>query len=315
VVSKSNAKIAISFRFVKNAQSGAVAKRAADELANATARFLVEDVVFAVASYRFDEMKRILTDTLQREIGQEMDHMISLVSSMMSPPDGATSPQGNITPAAGTSAYPGSITAQRAGVNWSSRSYNYMMHKARKGKPQDWWVYSGQLQAKLGTRGFYTSNFGPIRVTVSRFAGKQGRDSKGRFQQGKSLPTRFPRIENIQSLGLKGRPSVYYTVATVAVDVFGYITADMLPSIASDNPADIAPNNRSGRRIVDLVKNKAIRNRLGAAKKGEYRQLLDPFLSYYLTRAVPGRVNKVLERTIQRTAGSSSSTASTLSRG
>lgn len=288
----------LNFRFKRNVQTGDISRNT-DDWSNITSKMILEDVVFAQAAYRFDEVRTTLRMKLTEEIGREMDHMVSLISTMMSPPDGARGPQGDITNLAGSAP----MTATQAGVNWSDRSINYLLWKHHHNKPGNWWQLSGKLNQALSQRSFYTSNFGPIKVDVARKT-ELGRDAKGRFTS-RNKDTVIGRAENITSLGVKGRPSVSYTVATVTVTVLGRITAEMLPGLATGDPRKLAPANRNGSRVVDLIRNRDVRNKLSAAPRGEYRQLLDPFLSYYLTRTVPLRVNRVIDNTLQRTGNGS----------
>lgn len=293
-------KTALNFAFRKNAQTGQVTRSNA-AFADIASVIILDDVVFPIANYRFYQAKDILRRGIAEGVGRELDHMVNQISVLMSPPDGSTAPKGEITNLAGSSP----ITAGQAGVHWQDRTTSYLLWKLHKNKPDNWWTLTGKLNKSLSRSSFYTTNFGPIKIEVTRNS-ERGRNSKGQFI---SIPkdTVIRRAENVTSLGLRGRPSVYYSVATVTVSVFGRITAEMLPGLATSDPKKLAPADRNGSRVIDLIRNDDVRHKLGGGPKGGYRHLLDPFLSYYLTRTVPVRVNRVIENTLQRTGGSSSS--------
>jgi len=157
------------------------------------------------------------------------------------------------------------------GAGWGSRSNAYMKQKKKEGYTGDWWLRTGELRKQLSNEALY-KQLGPVIVTFTKTDG----EVKGEAKQTAS--------------GRKGNVSSTYSVGRLDVQVMGRVTLDML--------GNALHGGNSGKLIPSLFSDKSIANKLLHRGATGYRPVLEPFLSYYLTRAIPNAVFNRTEKLI-----------------
>jgi len=146
-----------------------------------------------------------------------------------------------------------------------------MKYKVRKYRTRRWFKNTGRLQDQLASIGTYRSAYGPIsiRFTPTPLASPGGVSSLGRSGGGQSTRIMIGKLE---------------------VSPLRRINLNDLPGIgqkASYNPRLMNP-------LADSVEKKLT----SRPKQGKYRPVLEPFLTYYLTRRIPNAVYRRLEDTL-----------------
>jgi hypothetical protein len=245
--------------------------------------------------------------------------MALLIGRFLPLPDKYTGPSGQMSMNEGLS-----TTAQRFGfrqtfmrqstqIEWAKRSKKYLAWKRQHHLPDKWWAAHGKLQGELMSKNadFYEDTFGPIRVRLERPAA--GRNAQGRFTRTNPAiksavnPSRpeagaIQGRVNVTTPSNRGRVSAEVTVGTLKVDVFGKITPAMLPGLASPIWAPQQADPTPGEGLVGLFPNDGpggLRNKLLGTRQGRhYRYAIEPFVSFYLMRAIPNAVWRRTEKLI-----------------
>lgn len=213
---------------------------------------------------------------------------------------------------------------QDTGIKWAKRSRRYLAWKKKNGMAGYWWKKTGRLKSWLNNAGrgrFYEQAFGPVRVLFTR-------------QPNAKLENPL-----LTKSGLSGKISQTVSVGRLEVLVFNRITPSMMPGLASMDPrsnplpglgvarllASRFPNNAQVRKLAqqsfrydetkyqdqripaDEIHQKIWRKkwRMKRVKTvtpqgGKNRPALDPFVSFYLTRAIPNAVWRRTEQFVQR---------------
>jgi len=283
----------LRFRFRTNNQTKVSVNESVRSMAKDFASILVNQVVISASNKAFANAKRTLTNNVRAAVSREVVQLTYMVGRFLVQPDGATGPNGEISafdPVASEHArklgrgFYGDLSRyslKNSGVNWRPRTNQYLMWRAKQGVMHDnWWDYTGDLHEAVSKTNFYYENFGPISVQfVRNTEATPGRDV---------------------TLTGRGRTSATAHVGTIIVNVLGRITPEMLPALAAgkpDNGATPTGRNHIGRLVAD----DDIRAKLEGNKS--YRPILEPFLAYYLTRAIPNAVFRQTERLVETSAG------------
>jgi hypothetical protein len=232
----------------------------------------IDNVGFRAAKNR----QRRLQANLQRDfapvVEQELQNMARDVSRMAiglanpnNPPPGVLSITGRITRAMiGNS---GPMTVASMTGTWAVRTKAYMKRKVRKYGTRRWFKNTGRLQEQLGSVGTYRSAYGPMSV--------------------KFFPSALQMAGGVSSLGRSGGgQSRNISVGRLEVAPFRRLTLADLPGIgqqATYNPRLLSP-------LADSVERK-----LTGRASSKYRPVIEPFLTYYLTRRIPNAVYRRLE--------------------
>lgn len=193
----------------------------------------------------------------------------------------------NVTSFEGDTDVGGSF-ARRAGANprwsfsypWTPRTQKYLRDKAKVKGHTRWWDYDGKLAGFLNANQLL-STFGPIKVEFERvnkkISGGYTRNELGQFAPADSGRTKVTSLVGV------GRPTVDAQILAgrIKVSVLGRITPAMLPGILNGDPADIPPAWSSS--LFGLLPGD-IQLRLD---RKIHRYTIEPYLSWYLSRAVP----------------------------
>jgi hypothetical protein len=322
----------INFQWVSNAQSMKVTEiREIKATTDGFARMIVDEVALASSESAYKEARVRFIQGVRKAVLVEVSRMAMTIGRRFPLPDKYTGPHGQMSlfdAGANTGDFSTvkgmSETARRFGfqstfdrestnITWAKRTRDYMQHKRKWGKPQRWWEYSGDLKKDLGSKGegFYQEIFGPVRVTFSR---PPGRDARGRFTKHSNIvrtkaydPSSGEdrgNVVNVTRSGQRGTVSADYEVGRLEVSVFGKITPRMLPALNGKtmNPKLAEPADGPG--IAQLFPNGETKTKLLTTRQGErYRYALEPFVSWYLTRAIPNAVWRRTESLVMTGAG------------
>ena len=234
--------------------------------------FAVENVGFSAARNRQRRLKANLRRDFAPVVERELQSMARDVARMgvglanpNNPPPGVLRITGRVAAAMAGNSGPMSIASMTG--TWAVRTKAYMRWKVRKYRTRRWFKNTGRLQQQLGNVGTYRSAYGPvsIRFTPTSLSGRaSGVSSLGRSARGRSTNIMIGRLE---------------------VNPLRRLQASDLPNIGE--PATY--NQRLLSPLADSIERKL------SGRKGKYRPVLEPFLSYYLTRRIPNAVFRRLE--------------------
>lgn len=285
----------INFRFVGNAQTGKARRSVNEQSArDSRGRFqklqqmfntIVEDVALNSADRTFKSAKASLEAGVQAEIQKEITQMARMVGQFLVQPENAFGPSGTITSKQTTISDQSRSLFGRTnilytdlskfGAGWGSRTNEYMRRKKAAGYPGSWWLRTGDLRRQLSNENLY-KELGPIRVSFV----KTTEPLTGKIKQTSS--------------GRKGNLSATYSVGRLEVAVMERVTLDML--------ANALNGGNNGKLVPSLFKDKKLAGKLLRRGQTGYRPVLEPFLSYYLTRAIPNAVFNRTEKLISNTS-------------
>src|SRR3990167_10175180 len=298
-------KYRLDFRFNFNHQTGGSNIQAVRTKAAKFSQFVVTDVAVGVADSRYRELVNKLDRSIESAIHRELDYISGYIGKhVIGARDGAPGPRGNLSHRAGQAAglppslRPNLTMGLRAVTPpWSPRGADYLKQKQRKYGHRQWWKNTGSLGATLSEARVYEQVYGPIKVSLVRNSGNNlSKASRGADIRpgpwGKSL-VETPRLRG------KGVREVRVAIGSLRVSAFGRITPGMLKARATLNPVDfknsdlISPFIGVGGRGGDAF------DKLAGQSTRPHRYVIEPFVSWFLTRAVPNAVQKRLERTIK----------------
>ena len=284
--------LGINFRVAVSAQKKTPVKEQVKQGMGGFARYIVRDVALRTSDRYFAQARATLTRNVESDVRKEILQMATMIEKFLIQPERATGPKGTLTPANKELSEAGSklgrvnyFDLQSSNANWPERQLKYMKWKSAKDHGSSWWKNTGDLHTALSNANIYLNNFGPVVVT---------------FQRTKDQSVKNP----VKTLpGRQGRTSESFTVGRLEVLTFGKITPDMLPSLASGNVADVTPER--GGALANLLPEEVGRKLKGRSsgefgRAKEYRPVLEPFLSYYLTRAIPNAIYRRTERAFGR---------------
>lgn len=304
----------INIQFSANAQSLKASSGEIMTLGEDFARMVTDEVAIGASDEAFQRARRTFVRGVKTAIQAEVSRMASLIGRFLPLPDKYTGPNGEMSLSDGMSAtarlmgFPQTFNRKQTDISWSARSSRYLRWKRNHEMPARWWEAHGDLRKEMAakTGKFYEDAFGPVRV---RFEKAAIRDQRGRFAKRgvNTLAVNPGDIEggaskrvNVTASGRQGRIASEYQVGTLEVDVFGKITPSMLPGLPRMDPtkADAFP----GEGLVGLFPNDGpggVRNKLLGTRKGShYRYAVEPFVSFFLMRAIPNAVWNRTEKLI-----------------
>lgn len=296
----------LSFRFVSYAQprsnrAGDVSYQGrVEQIRAAFARFggiVVEDFALRYVSGRFDEAKKTISRDIHRIVKNEVDRMANAIARGLHRPDGSTGPWGTLR-------ISGDVQQQRnsgrgevmsnqaaelgwtptwdrsdAGIKWASRDKQYMRRKRREGKAPYWFKATGELQNWLRARSSadYLRSFGQLSVRFEKL-----KDAKPRTNAAPS--------------GIRGGQGTYVMVGKLSVNYFNKITPDILPGLKE---LELNSKPKGGPGAASLLPDGVDKYKLTTKSHGpnrQHRHSIDPFVSFYMTRAIPNAIWRRTER-------------------
>lgn len=284
-------KLTINFNLRFNSKTGKPLRLKED--LDKVGQFLFEDVAIAQSNNLLDSaaiasVEARVIATVRTEVDRLAGYMLK---GIVDRSPSATGPVGNLrvaeSAAVGNPQLIGSLSARPFSVSsisppWQPRSAQYLKRKGREFGHTNWFQRRGILGKFLGSGDRLLASLGPITVA---FIKNNGRSRlTGRFER-----TSFSRGSGPAAVtaGTPGRnPSYVYRaiLGRIEVSVFGKITPQMLPGLLSGDPGNLAPGDATG---LTALLPRDVRYRLDPADGKPYRMTIEPYLSWFLTRAIP----------------------------
>ena len=204
---------------------------------------------------------------------------------------GSGAPRASLGPGVGAPAW----SVQSSGVTWAPRSKKYLEQKAREGYgAQGWFERQRVFHEFLSNGQELLGTFGPLAVTYQRqresiLPMTQGRNARGQFS--KKVPL-SPTLPGLVGRGQRSTRFVSYVIGRLSVRVFGRLTPEMLPALASGNLSDVVYSEALTSMLPHGV---AVVVAGHSANNGPRRLTIQPYLSWFLVRAVPFAVLRQLD--------------------
>lgn len=262
----------ISLRFVFNRQARtfdrAYSRRAA--------RFTATQVAIAGSQELWAKIERDIKAKIERDLTREVAAIAQQYTRMVvGRAAGWTGLAGTIKSASGSG--PGAGAVQMV-VNqpWPARDYDYLRRKNHERGHTRWYDYGGRLGRAMAKPGTWIRAFGPISVSVLRTVSGAPRKGLDLLDTGYSDKT------------------ITVDLATITVRAFGRITPAMLPALARGGSGAYP---RDGRKtgLVGLLPPTIAYRVAGNERFVPYRHTIEPFLDFFLTRAIPNAVVRRLD--------------------
>lgn len=286
------ADLTINFAIKTNAQTLDGQLRTIRSMPENFARLIVDEVAFRESSYIADVGSRRLKASLEAVVDKEIATMAMRVKGGLNLTERAKGHQGVMSVgqnsrqarALGWQSSMNAWDRKTTGIKWDARNPHYLNWKRTHGKSSNWWSMDGSLLSYLGKASTYTDAFGPVKVTIDR-------------ERAMRVGNREPNLKFTRA-GVPGPITAEYKIARVRVQALGLITPSDLPSLRSNNPKDAKPSGGGPGLAARLDDNEARMKLLTPAYKTKnIRYTLEPFLSFYLTRAIPNAVWRRIEET------------------
>lgn len=277
----------VRIRFVVGKSAGG--ERSAAERSRSFASAIARDVAIRASDDAFREVKKAIAASFQRDAKRELTYLMSLYRRHIVGA-GATraQPSGMLRYALEASDTDVGFDDENYAIAdslpaWAPRSPAYLRRKRRQGWSQGWWSARGDLSRGL-TADVLLQAYGPIRVSVIR----DTRETERVALPG--LPGRFAG-DRLRT-NTEADTHIKLNVATIRVYAMQQITPSMLPALATGVPDTMNSDSPSrGRRFLAplYAVNPDIYYRLSQTSYNthRYRPTLEPFLAWYLTRAIP----------------------------
>lgn len=297
----------INFGWTSNAQALDAHVREVRAVSDRFARMIVNDVALASTEAAYQKNRAALVSSVRRAALAEVSRMAMMISQRIAVPDKYSGPTGSMSIKEGMSDTAKRLgfraTFDRAGTDigsWPKRQKHYLPWKRRHGHPSKWWELDGDLSDRLKSDELYLKAWGPVNVIFRRPANQQAAranmkpsfiNTAGGPASGQSTSSNVQA--SITHGGRAGRISAEYQVGRLEVATFGRITRQMLPALGQKNmnPYYAKPaGNIDG--LAGLLPDDGeggVRNKL-LGRQAQRRYALEPFASFFLTRAIPNAV-------------------------
>ena len=304
----------INFGWTSNAQSLTANIRQIKSTGEGFARMIVNDFALASTEEAYLANRSSLVGSVRKVALAEVSRMALLMSNSIAMPDKYTGPYGEMSIKEGMSdtyqrmGFSPTFKRQRTSIVWPKRRKRYLEWKKRHGHPAKWWELSGELSKSLNDADQFLHAWGPVNVLFTRARSQDkargGMQKSWMMSGGGALDGQSSSANLQQSIthgGRAGRISAEYQVGKLEVIAFGRITPSMLPSLKHPkmDPAYAEPSgNIDG--LAGLLKDDGpggTRNKL-LGKQAQRRYALEPFVSFFLTRAIPNAIWRRTERLI-----------------
>lgn len=276
--------LGINFRISANAQGGKPVRDQVNTASDAFARIIMRDVALRTSDRFYKSNKNKLVSVIEQDVKKEIAQMASMIGRFVIQPEEARGPSGLLSAHAKTASdagralgYTKTYSLERFRSSWEERDTKYMRWKKLRSYGTDWWKNTGKLHKFLAKESTYLTAFGPTKVIFTKIPDKK-------FSESVKM-TLAPR---------QGRASENYTLGRIEVITMGRITPEMLPSLASGDVNDIQP---TGKSLASLFPKQQGKKLMGANRD---RTVIEPFVSYFLTRAIPNAVFRRTEKAFGR---------------
>jgi hypothetical protein len=256
----------------------------------AVSRFVAQDVAMNIADENWIEIRDRVVKQVSRDVTREMGHLaqefLRLIVGISGNNEG---PRGRLMTQAEPAFGDHGFTSYNLHIAWDERSRRYLRRKRRAKGHQRWFEYDRVLARTMGKASTWFGAFGPVEVQVTR-------KSMSQFEaQQRGIGDRF-------DVGSGARARVQ--IGTIRVFAMRSITPQMLPALATGDIDDMAPDGATtglvGRFLHDVAVRLAPNRRFVP-----YRHAVEPFLGFFLTRAIPNAVMRRLQETLHADIGRS----------
>lgn len=297
--------MALRVRFVLGRNSGGKVV-SSEQRSRSFASAIARQVAFQAAENSYRSVKAEIAKSFQNDAKRELNFLMALYRRHIIGADSRRAqPSGMLRYALGNSDTDLGFDDENYLISdmlpgWAPRSPEYLASKRKRGWAQGWFSATGLLKNEL-TADFLLQAYGPIRVSVIRDV--QATENPAPLRGGTTLRTFGPNSAPAASasVGDVRDARIRLQVATVRIFAMEAITPSMLPALASGQVN--AMNNddpQRGRRFLAPIfaANKPLAYRLGQLdyKTHRYRPTLEPFLAWFLTRAIPNALALRLEQ-------------------
>lgn len=255
-------------------------------------RFIAEQLLSTVLNDNWEDFKADLSSQIRSDVAAELNH---LASDFRFHVIGLTSrqnrPSGFLTTVAKGAGQPQMSLSAAYGQDWLSRSDKYLDWKKKTAGHTRWFDQGGYLRSKF--RGEYLQ--GAATSAVGRGSGGEFGPAGGIFEELFG-PVSVQILKNRVNWGLNAgakignsfdarNPKLTAHLATVRVRALGSVTDAMLHVSPVYNAA-----------LTGLVKAKdpELAYRLGG--RARYRPTLEPFLEFFLHKALPHAVSERIRK-------------------
>lgn len=249
-----------------------------------TSRFVAQQIAIAYAEDTWQGVQNTLKERIAEDVRVELNNLNRLFRDHIIGAAGTrTSPAGRLTTVTKGSDRPSASIASMLPA-WAPRGAEYLDRKKKALGDTRWFDNSGWTRRPAPADGgllrssfpvsagfgrgsdVWENMFGPIGVRVVRRNAEADASLKAATSRGKTT-----RIQ----------------VASIYVTALGKIDLNMLNAYRNDNDND-------GLMRVVAETDRALAVRL--AGRGPYRPTLEPFLDFFLTRALPHAVNERIKK-------------------
>lgn len=262
-----------------------------------TAAFTAGKIAVAYADQMWDTARTQLKEQVAKDIERELVHTAYMYRRFITSAGGSrsgvlTSLVGGATP----------LPLSQALPPWAPRGAEYLDRKLAGGAGKKWFNNSGWRARRTAGGSYYpkdpgrltqevdanlfTRAYGPVSVTVTRNNKTALHDAEAYIELGKK------RDMKIQ-------------VASIRVTALGKITPAVLSTLRTGNFSGVSNPAIPGMiRQSGVPFGAEIANRLGPSSRGRYRPgqhgayrpTLEPFIGFYLTRAIPAAVARRIKQ-------------------
>jgi hypothetical protein len=249
-------------------------------------RVLVQQLAFEYSDEYYDLLKTHIESQVKVDIQRELDNMARLfmlhVVGIAGRNRGPTGTLKTVSPKAGLMAgIPTQASLKSLAGDWPRRSPDYINWRLRHGGTDEWFHRQGHVLSALGSSKTWSAAFGGIAVSLSRHT--------------KNSIRNLNLIQHNLPVGKKERTGI----ATLRVVAMNHITPGMLPALGGAGLGDYGSSPRKSGLLKML--GDPIAWRLGGNPiTVPFRPTIQPFLGFFLTRAMPNAVARRIEQGFQK---------------
>lgn len=265
-----------------------------------TARAIMERVTINYADGAYDQMRKTLEQRVEQDVRAELTHMALLFRRHIIGAGGTTTaPSGNLDTVT-KGGIPPRMAIASALPPWSPRNAEYLRQKRqatggigwfdnRKWKDQQWDArFSSRVPRKSEPydqpglmfrsmrQDVWETMFGPISVRFYRMRKLTPGDTRFGMNAG--------RQKNMK-----------VQIGSIQVRALGKITPGMLPGYTTGSIRASAQGNPALTELISAY-DPQLGYRMGTMNNGVYRPTIEPFLGFFLLRALPHAVTQRLEK-------------------
>jgi hypothetical protein len=264
-----------------------------------TSRAIFRRVTLQYAEDTYDTMRKTLEQQVEGDVRAELTHMALLFRRHIITAAGTkTSPSGFLDTATKGEAPPRMAIAEGLPA-WAPRNAEYLRRKRAATGGIGWFDNRGWKESQYDAR---------FASRVAR-SGKQNNDHGLLFREMRQdvwetmfgpISVRFYRArklspeDSVANIG-SGKKNLQVQIGSLQVRALGKITPAMLPGYTTGT---IMASSNGNPALINLVSgyDPKLGYRLGNMRNGVYRPTLEPFLGFFLLRALPHAVNERLRK-------------------